>query len=192
MFERYTEKARRVIFFARHEASEFGGSAIEPHHILLGLFREDQHLIYRFCNLAAATLDDLRDRIRSATGPSEKLSASADMPLSSQSKDVLSCAADESQQLNHRYIGLEHLLLGLLRVEQTAAAEILVEQGVDLSVARDQLRGIAGKTGSVEEMRRLAAEARNLGTAIVRKAERIEAICDQLTESSSDPERESS
>jgi ATP-dependent Clp protease ATP-binding subunit ClpA len=94
--------------------------------------------------------------------------------------------------LNHRYIGLEHLLLGLLRVEQTAAAEILVEQGVDLSIVRNQLRGIAGKTGSVEEMRRLAAEARNLGTAIVRKAERIEAICDQLTESSSDQEREKS
>jgi ATP-dependent Clp protease ATP-binding subunit ClpC len=196
MFERYTEKARRVIFFARHEASELGGSTIEPHHLLLGLFRQDQQLITRFCNITAATLDDLRDRIRATTGPSEKLPASADMPLSSQAKDVLTYAADESQQLNHRYIGTEHLLLGLLRVEHTTAAEILIEQGVDLIIVRNELGhsiiGMARKTGRVEEMRRLAAEARNLGTAIVRKAERIEAICDQLTESSSDQERESS
>jgi ATP-dependent Clp protease ATP-binding subunit ClpC len=192
MFERYTEKARRVIFFARQEACELGGSAIEPHHILLALFRKDQQLITRFGNLAAATLDELRHRIRAATGPSEKLPASVDIPLSSQAKDVLSYAADESQQLNHKYIGTEHLLLGLLRVEQTTAAEILIEQGVDLIIVRDELGGMARKAGSVEEMRRLAAEARNLGTAIVKRAERIEAICDQLSDSSSHEERESS
>jgi ATP-dependent Clp protease ATP-binding subunit ClpC len=196
MFEDYTEKARRVIFFARHEASKLGGSTIEPHHLLLGLIREDQQLMTRFCNITADILDHLRDRIEAATGPSEKLPASADMPLSSQTKDVLTCAADESQRLNHRYIGTEHLLLGLLHVEHTTATEILIEQGVDLFIVGndlgDSITRMARKPGRVEEMRRLAAEARNLGTAIVRKAERIEAICDQLTESSSDPESESS
>ena len=111
MFERYTEKARRVIFFARHEASELGGHAIEPHHILLGLIREDQPLITRFCKLTPLPLHALRDRIRANTGPVEKLPASVDMPLSGQTKHVLSYAADESQQLNHRYLGTEHLLL---------------------------------------------------------------------------------
>ena len=189
MFERYTEKARRVIFFARQEASELGGPAIEPHHILLGLIREDPPLITRFCKLTLPLLD-LRDRIRASTGPVKKLPASVDMPLSSQTKHVLSYAADESQQLNHRYLSTEHLLLGLLREEQTTAAEILIEHGVYLNIVRDELRGGTigsadmGKAGYVEEMRGLAAEARDLATAILRKAQRIEAICDELTESS--------
>lgn len=194
MFERYTEKARRVIFFARHEASELGGAAIEPHHILLGLIREDKQLTTRFCKLTPPPLNDVRDRIRAGTGPTEKLPASVDMPLSDQAKRVLSYAADESQQLNHRYIGTEHLLLGLLRAEQTTAAEILNEHGVYLNIVRDELRDRTietadiGETGCVEEMRRLAAEARDLATSIVRKADRIEAICDQLDESSRDQE----
>ena len=192
MFERYTEKARRVIFFARQEASELGGPAIEPHHILLGLIREDQPLITRFCKLTPLQLHDLRDKIRASTGQVEKLPASVDMPLSGQTKHVLSYAADESKQLNHRYLGTEHLLLGLLREEQTTAAEILIEHGVYLNIVRDELRGKTigsadmGKAGCVEEMRLLAAEARGLATAILGKAERMEAICDELTESSPD------
>ncbi len=191
MFERYTEKARRVIFFARQEASELGGPAIEPHHILLALIREDQPLITRFCKLTLPLLG-LRARIRASTGPVKKLPASVDMPLSSQTKHVLSYAADESQQLNHRYLSTEHLLLGLLREEQTTAAEILIEHGVYLNIVRDELRGGTigsadmGKAGCVEEMRGLAAEARDLATAILRKAQRMEAICDELTESSPD------
>lgn len=191
MFERYTEKARRVIFFARHEASELGDLSIEPHHILLGLIREDQQLIARF-STRTPSLDEIRDRIRASTGPHSKLPDSVDMPLSDQAKRVLMYAADESQQLNHSYLGTEHLLLGLLRAEQTTASEILIERGFELIIVRDQLRdrnmeraGI-GKEGRVDEMRRLAGEARNLATAIIRKTERIEAICDQLTESSSD------
>ncbi len=185
MFERYTEKARRVIFFARYEASQLGGLAIEPHHLLLGLLRDDQQLFTRFCKLTAATVEELRDRVRAATGSSTKLSASADMPLSSQAKDILTYAADESHKLNHKHIGTEHLLLGLLRSEQSIAAEILSEMGVDPILVRDEFRvRAADKPAAVEEMRRLAAEARDLGAAIIRKAERIEAICDQLTERS--------
>jgi ATP-dependent Clp protease ATP-binding subunit ClpC len=162
----------------------------------LALIREDQQLITRFCKLKHRPLDGLRDRIQAITGPGEKLPTSADMPISNQTKHVLQYAADESQRLNHRHIGTEHLLLGLLREEQTTAAEILNELGADLNAVRDELRdnSIAtsdtGKAGSVAEMRTLAAEARNLATAIVRKAERIEAICDQLGETSSDPERD--
>jgi ATP-dependent Clp protease ATP-binding subunit ClpC len=141
MFERYTEKARRVIFFARHEASELGGSAIEPHHILLGLLKEDQQVVTRICKVPPPPLRDLRDRIRASTGQVEKLSASVDMPLSGQAKHVLSYAADEAQRLNHGYIGTEHLLLGLLREEQTTAAEILNDLGVYLHNVRDELRG---------------------------------------------------
>jgi ATP-dependent Clp protease ATP-binding subunit ClpC len=199
MFEKYTEMARRVIFFARYEASQLGAAAIEPHHILLGLIREDPQLFSRFCALTPTQLDDIRDRIRAVTGDSLKVSASVDMPLSVQGKNVLMYAADESQQFNHRHIGTEHLLLGLLREYQTTAAEILIELGVDFNTVRDELRdrtveksgiSITKETG-VEEMRRLAAEARILATAMLRKADRIEAICDQLTRSSSDQKADS-
>jgi ATP-dependent Clp protease ATP-binding subunit ClpC len=192
MFERYTEKARRVIFFARHEASELGALAIEPHHILLGLMREDQQLIRRFCTLTPTPIDDIGNKIRSSASLTAKLPTSVDMPLSVQARNVLMYAADESKRLNHKHIGTEHLFLGILRAE-SMAAEILVEYGAGLNIAREELRdktkGEAGfdidKEGGIEELRRLAAEARNLATAIVRKAERIEAICDQLTKGSS-------
>ncbi len=194
MFERYTEKARRVIFFSRHCAGELGSLAIEPHHILVGLIQEDKQLMIRLCTLAAPKLDDIRDKIRVSSGPGERLPDSVDLPLSGHAKEVLLHAADESKRLNDRNIGTEHLLLGLLRMEQTLAAEILREHGVDLNTVRDELRGKTvgqgdiGKPGSFDEMRRLANEARNLAIQIVRKADRIDAICDQLSESSSDQE----
>jgi ATP-dependent Clp protease ATP-binding subunit ClpC len=189
MFERYTDKARRVIFFSRYEAGERGGRAIEPRHILLGLLREDKQLFTRFTNLTPLSLEALKRRIRECTGPgpAEKVSASVDMPLSVEAKRVLSYAADESDRLFQRHIGTEHLLLGLLRVEQTNAGGILQEQGLQLDTVRDALRGgTSVEAGGVNEMRILAAEARDLAAAIAKKAERIEAICDQLSDGSHD------
>jgi ATP-dependent Clp protease ATP-binding subunit ClpC len=190
MFERYTEKARRVIFFARYEASELGSSAIEPHHILLGVIREDKALITRFCKVTPAPVDSIRGRIKATIEPGEKLSASVDLPLSSAAKRVLSSAADESDRLSHSHIGTEHLLLGLLRNEHTAAADVLIDMGIDLEMVRQELRDSSpsasggSSTGPVEEMRRLAADARSLAKVIVRKAERIEEICNQIGETS--------
>lgn len=190
MFERYTEKARRVIFFARYEASELGASAIEPHHILLGVIREDKPLITRFCKLTPTPFDSIRERIRATTGAGEKLSPSVDMPLSADAKRVLSYAADESDGLHHSDIGTEHLLLGLLRIERTAVADVLIDLGIDLEMVRQELRESKPETvalrtvGPIEEMRRLAADARSLAKVIVRKAERIEEICNQIGETS--------
>ncbi len=189
MFERYTEKARRVIFFARYEASELGSEAIEPHHLLLGLIREDKQLFTRFSNLTS--LDTLVRRIRETAGQGTTLSASVDMPLSREAKRVLSYAADESEKLNHGYIGTEHLLLGLLRAEETTAAELLSEYGLSFNIVRNALSGATGTTKPskpdyVEEMRGLAAEAFELAAAIAEKAERIEEICEQLTKDSAD------
>lgn len=195
MFERYTEKARRVIFFARSEASELGSSAIEPHHILLGVILEDKALISRFSKVTPTPFDSIRERIRATTGSGEKLSASVDMPLSAEAKHVLTYAADEADRLNHMFIGTEHLLLGLLRTEHTVAAQVLVDLGIDLEMVRQELRDsktetTLGTVGPIEEMRRLAADARSLAKVIVRKAERIEEICNQIGESSLSKEDE--
>ena len=138
MFERYTEKARRVIFFARYEASQFGSPYIETEHLLLGLIREDKALANRFLRSHAA-VDSIRKQIEAHTTVREKVSTSVDLPLSHECKRVLAYAAEEAERLSHKHIGTEHLLLGLLREEKCFAAEILHERGLRLSTIREEL-----------------------------------------------------
>src|ERR1700739_2618783 len=138
MFERYTEKARRVIFFARYEASQFGSPYIETEHLLLGLLREDKALTNRFLR-SHASVESIRKQIEGHTTIREKVSTSVDLPLSNECKRVLAYAAEEAERLSHRHIGTEHLLLGLLREEKCFAAEILHERGLRLSTIREEL-----------------------------------------------------
>ena len=138
MFERYTEKARRVIFFARYEASQFGSPYIESEHLLLGLIREDKALANRFLRSHAA-IESIRKQIEAHTQVREKVSTSVDLPLSHECKRVLAYAAEEAERLSHKHIGTEHLLLGLLREEKCFAAEILLERGLRLATIREEL-----------------------------------------------------
>ncbi|HMZ78492.1 MAG TPA: ATP-dependent Clp protease ATP-binding subunit [Acidobacteriota bacterium] len=144
MFERYTEKARRVIFFARYEASQFGAPAIDAEHILLGLMREDKGLTNRFLVRAQISIESIRRDIESRTIPRERTSPTVDLPLSPEAKRVLTFAAEESERLSHRHIGTEHLLLGLLREENSVAARILYERGLRLNAIRDELSRTSG------------------------------------------------
>ncbi|MCA1817463.1 MAG: ATP-dependent Clp protease ATP-binding subunit [Acidobacteria bacterium] len=145
MFERYTEKARRVIFFARYEASQFGAPAIEPEHLLLGLMREDKTLTARFLARAQASLEAIRKEIEGRAPLREKISTSVELPLAPETKRVLAYAHEESDRLQHRHIGTEHLLLGLLREEHSMAAEILYDRGLRLAAVREE---VARATGS--------------------------------------------
>jgi ATP-dependent Clp protease ATP-binding subunit ClpC len=138
MFERYTEKARRVIFFARYEASQFGSPYIETEHLLLGLLREDKALTNRFLR-SHASVESIRKQIEAHTTIREKVSTSVDLPLSNECKRVLAYAAEEAERLSHKHIGTEHLLLGLLREEKCFASEILQERGLKLAQIRDEL-----------------------------------------------------
>jgi ATP-dependent Clp protease ATP-binding subunit ClpC len=138
MFERYTEKARRVIFFARYEASQFGSPSIETEHLLLGLLREDKALTNRFLR-SHASVETIRKQIEGRTPIREKVSTSVDLPLSQECKRVLTYAAEEAERLSHKYIGTEHLLLGLLREDKCLAAEILHERGLRLSALQQEL-----------------------------------------------------
>jgi ATP-dependent Clp protease ATP-binding subunit ClpC len=138
MFERYTEKARRVIFFARYEASQFGSPYIETEHLLLGLLREDKALTNRFLR-SHASIESIRKQIEGRTPVREKVSTSVDLPLSQECKRVLAFAAEEAERLSHKHIGTEHLMLGLLREDKSFAAEMLHERGLRLSVLREEL-----------------------------------------------------
>ena len=138
MFERYTEKARRIIFFARYEASQFGSPYIETEHILLGLLREDKALTNRFLP-SRASVESIRKQIEGQTIARAKTSTSVDLPLSNESKRALAYAGEEAERLANKHIGTEHLLLGLLRKEKCFAAQILIERSLRLIQIREEL-----------------------------------------------------
>ena len=139
MFERYTERARRVLFFARYEASQLGGLTIETEHLLLGLIREGKGLTSRIFARSHLSLENIRKEIEGRTIFREKVSTSVEIPFSAETKRVLGFAADEANRLLHDYIGTEHLLLGLLREERSVAASILIEKGMRLHTVREDI-----------------------------------------------------
>lgn len=132
MFERYTEKARRVIFFARYEASQYGSHSIETEHMLLGLLREDNSLRLRLLAQPRAA-ESIRKEIESQITRGERVSTSIDMPVSSECRQALNFALEEAERFAHKMVGTEHLLLGLLRVEKSMAATILAAHQVTLA-----------------------------------------------------------
>lgn len=136
MFERYTEKARRVIFFARYEASQCGADAIGAEHLLLGLLREDQALAARFLPVGSGAV---RQKIAANNSVQPYVPTHVDLPLSAEAKQALAFAAEEAQRLEHKHIGTEHLLLGLLRAETSLAATVLGECGLRLDAVREDL-----------------------------------------------------
>ena len=138
MFERYTERARRVIFFARYEASQFGSLTIETEHLLLALLRQDRNLLNRFLHRVSSP-DAVRTLIEGRLTIREKISTSIDLPLSIACKRILAYAAEEAELLLHRYIGTEHLLLGIFREEKCVAAEVLQQIGLRLDAIRAEL-----------------------------------------------------
>jgi ATP-dependent Clp protease ATP-binding subunit ClpC len=139
MFERYTERARRVLFFARYEATQLGSTSIETEHLLLGLIREGKGLTSRIFARSHLSLESIRKEIEGRTVFREKVSTSVDIPFSAETKRVLQFAAEEADRLLHTYIGTEHLLLGILREERSVAASILYEKGMRLASVREDI-----------------------------------------------------
>lgn len=138
MFERYTEPARRVIFYSRYMAVQTGSLEIETEHLLLGLLRADMVLAQRFLGspwVAEQVWREVEDKkpVRPPIPPG------VDLKLSPEAKHVLRLAADEAEQFLSKKIRTEHLLLGLLREEGCFAAELLNGHGVHLASTREEL-----------------------------------------------------
>src|SRR5215471_2798486 len=120
MFERYTERARRVLFFARYEAGELGSPSIGTEHLLLGLIREGKGLTSEIFARAHLPLDSIREEIETSKGP--RKGESVEIPFGPETGELLAnLAREEADRLKDHYIGSEHLLLGLLRRERTLA-----------------------------------------------------------------------
>lgn len=128
MFQRYTEKARRVIFFARYEASDYGSPCIETEHLLLGLLREGA--LAKWFPGESNVEPQIRAEIERRTNRRERIAAAVEVPLSAECKTVLSLALDSSERLGHAKVETEHILIGILRVETSLAAQILIARGL--------------------------------------------------------------
>ncbi len=136
MFERYSEKARRVVFFARYEASQYGSPYIEAEHMLLGLLREDKVLFARLLPNGPG-IDALRDALQPNMQQRAAFSTSVDLPLSHFVKRSLAFAAEESERCGVKHIDPAHLLLGLLR-EESAVSEVFGQFGINLESLREK------------------------------------------------------
>jgi ATP-dependent Clp protease ATP-binding subunit ClpC len=144
MFERYTENARRALFFARYEASQLGDLVIKTEHLLLGLVRSTGTAA-RILTDRGVSLEDIRRDIESRAASAEKISTSVEIPFDREAKVALQFAAEESDRLAHHHIGTEHLLLGLLRVEKSSAAAILMNHGLQLPQLREVVAQMAAE-----------------------------------------------
>jgi ATP-dependent Clp protease ATP-binding subunit ClpC len=133
MFERYSEKARRVIFFARYEASGFGSPAVDTEHLLLGILRESQDF------LRSVALPAVRELIRQLSPVRDKIPTRADLPFSKMAQNALLSTVGEADRLNEQTILPEHILVGLLQEENSLAQAVLAELGVTLESARHKV-----------------------------------------------------
>jgi hypothetical protein len=138
MFERYTDKARRVIFFARYEASELGSPVIESEFLLLGILREEPHAANRWLG-GGDWIARLREEITNCFPQRDRIATSVDLPLSDEAKRVLGYAAEEAERLAHQHIGVEHLFLALLHEPESRAGQLLQAQGLQISKMREGL-----------------------------------------------------
>jgi ATP-dependent Clp protease ATP-binding subunit ClpC len=142
MFERFTESARRALFFARYEASHLPTMSIGTEHVLLGLARQPTGIVGHLFEQANVSLEDVRKEVEARITPGDPLSTSVEIPFNEETTRALLYAGEEADRLNHSYIGTEHLLLGLLRDENSVAGAILHARGLRVDQARNDILSV--------------------------------------------------
>ncbi|MCZ6650610.1 MAG: ATP-dependent Clp protease ATP-binding subunit [Acidobacteria bacterium] len=148
MLEKFTEKAKRILFLARYEASQTGSKVIGTEHMLLGIIKENEDITAELLARSNINVDLLRAELE-ARGPSrERTATSVEIPFSDEVKRVLGFAEEEAERLLHPSIGTEHLLLGLLREENSTAGRVLTEKGMSLYMVREDLVNVLKKRSS--------------------------------------------
>jgi ATP-dependent Clp protease ATP-binding subunit ClpC len=150
VFERFTDRARRVLTFAQEEASALNHSYIGTEHILLGLIEEDDGLAARALRSLGMSTEIVRAKVEEIAGGSVSTPVGS-RPFTPRSKRVLDLALREALQLNHSYIGTEHILLGLVREGNGTATTVLVDLGLELGWVRQAVNSLM--TGGPEVQR---------------------------------------
>src|SRR2546423_3226978 len=150
MFERFTDRARRVLVLAQEEARLLNHNFIGTEHILLGLIHEGEGVAAKALESLGISLEAVREKVEETIGPAGS-STTGSPPFTPRAKKVLELSLREALQLGHNYIGTEHMLLGLVREGEGVAAQVLVNLGADLSRVRQQvIQLLSGYSGSKE------------------------------------------
>jgi ATP-dependent Clp protease ATP-binding subunit ClpC len=155
MFERFTGRARQVVVLAQDEARLLGHNYIGTEHLLLGLVREEEGVAARVLESLEVTVDGVRAKIEEVVGKGEEAPA-GQIPFTPRAKKVLERALREALSLGHKYIGTEHVLLGLVDVEEGVAVGILQEFNADPERVRSAVRAQLEGPSRLEESRRRA------------------------------------
>src|SRR6187397_3357454 len=135
MFERFTDRARRVVVLAQEEARMLNHNYIGTEHILLGLIHEGEGVAAKALESLGISLEAVREKVEETIGPAGT-AASGAPPFTPRAKKVLELSLREALQLGHNYIGTEHILLGLVREGEGVAAQVLFKRGADLDRVR--------------------------------------------------------
>ncbi|MEK6643764.1 MAG: Clp protease N-terminal domain-containing protein [Planctomycetota bacterium] len=144
MFERFTDRARKIMAYANQEAMGAGYGLIDPGHILLGLIREGTGVGLNVLKNLGLDLHKALQDILTHLPPLKHQDMIGKLPQSGGAKKVLEFAIEEGRNLNHNYVGSEHLLLGLLRTKDSVAAEVLANQGIKIELVREEVINFLG------------------------------------------------
>ncbi|MEM8931367.1 MAG: ATP-dependent Clp protease ATP-binding subunit [Acidobacteriota bacterium] len=155
MFEKYNEKARRALFFARYEASKLGSRVIETEHVLLGILREGEESVMELFSHFDVKADSIRREIEGERVFVERVSSTADLPLAEETKKVLAYATHEAEAMGHPSVGSEHLLLGILKVESSLAMRVLMEAGLEFYTVREEVMSMARERDVAQQKKEL-------------------------------------
>lgn len=139
MFERFTDRARRVVVLAQEEAKMLNHNYIGTEHILLGLIHEGEGVAAKALESLGISLDAVREQVQDIIGQGQQPPTGHIPPFTPRAKKVLELSLREALQLGHNYIGTEHILLGLIREGEGVAAQVLVKLGADLNRVRQQV-----------------------------------------------------
>jgi ATP-dependent Clp protease ATP-binding subunit ClpA len=152
MFERFTDRARRVIVLAQEEARMLNHDYIGTEHILLGLIHEAEGVAYATLESLGVSLQNARAEVEEVIGQGQR-AASGHIPFTPRAKKVLELALREALDLGHNYIGTEHILLGLIREGEGVGAQVLTKLGATLDQVREQVIALLdGRTIAPEEI----------------------------------------
>jgi len=146
MFNRFTERARKVVILAKEEARRFNHDYIGTEHILLGLVREGEGVAASVLQKMGVSLEKIRLEIEKLVQPGPTTQIIGDIPFTPRAKKTLELAAEEARALGHNYIGTEHLLLGLIREGEGMASQVLLNLGLDLNTVRNEVMELLGST----------------------------------------------
>ncbi|MEK7273736.1 MAG: Clp protease N-terminal domain-containing protein, partial [Candidatus Desantisbacteria bacterium] len=144
MFERFTERARRVLGLAQEEAKRLGHDYVGTEHMLLGLVREGEGVAAEVISNLGISLESIRIEVEKVAPKGSEMLTYGDVPFTPHAKKVLELSVEEARRLGHNYIGTEHLLLGLIREGEGIGSKVLINLGINLDTVRDEAMNLLG------------------------------------------------